>query len=306
MSAHDPQPKLAAIDLNLLVALDALLEAQNVTAAGKAIGASQPAMSHTLSRLRTPFRDESRVRRGRAMQPTELGKQLAPKVRSILGEIEATLFARQHFEPTSSQRTFRVAANDYCGAVLLPRVIERVVGMAPRVQVDIHAPPEQPPLGDLARGDLDLALGTYRRIQPPLRRKELFREQFVCLLRRNHPLEGPLTLKRYVELDHVLVANPGYGVGTVDYALAARNLRRRVVVKVPHFLVAPQIIARTNLVLTLPRRLADSVTGTKLRMVQPPLELDGFPVDLVWHQRGEADPGAGWLREQIRHAASQL
>lgn len=295
--------KLSGIDLNLLVALDALLRAESVTAAGKAIGASQPAMSHALSRLRELLNDEILVRDGRTMQRTELGRRLTPKVRAILDQVEAVLLARERFEPGKSQRSFRVATNDYCGTVLLPRIIARTAAAAAGVRVDVHALPDQTPLEDLVRGELDVVLGTYRHVAAPLRREELFREKFVCLLRQGHPVKGRLTSKRYAELDHVLIANPGYGPGVVDYALAARGLQRRVVVRVPHFLVAPAIVARTDLVLTLPSRLVPTSTDASLRVVRPPFELDEFPVDLIWHQRSEADAGLTWLLQEIRLAA---
>jgi len=296
-------PKLAAVDLNLLVALDALLSTENVTAAGKAIGASQPAMSHALSRLRELLEDQILVRAGRGMQRTSLAKQLTPVVRQILDDVEATLFARRHFDPASSRRTFRVGANDYCGAVLLPALIEQTSALAPGVRLDIHAPPDRAPLDELARGDLDVVLGTFQQVSAPLCREELFQEEFVCLLRRGHPLRARLTPARYAELEHVLVANPGYGPGVVDFALAARGLSRRVAVKVPHFLVAPAIVARTDYVLTLPRRVARAAASANLRLLEPPLELEGFPVELIWHQRGDADAGVVWLCQQIRRAA---
>lgn len=301
-----PERRLAAIDLNLLVALDALLGEESVTAAGRSVGMSQPAMSHALSRLRELLNDELLVREGRGMRKTLLAQHLAPKVQQILGDIEATLTIGQRFEPANSQRTFRVATDDYCGAVLLPKAISRICRAAPHVKLDCHHLPEQVPAHQLAHGDLDLVLGTYRRVKPPLRSRRLFSESFVCLLRRGHPLRGRLTLKRYIELDHVLIASPGYGAGVADHALAMRGLERRVPVRLPHFMVAPAVVAASDMLLTLPRRLGLAVATRRHRVVQPPLELSEFSTEMVWHMRSEEEPGNRWLRQQLLEAANEL
>jgi len=297
---------LAAIDLNLLVALDALLREENVTVAGRRIGLSQPAMSHALGRLRELLDDELLVREGRVMRRTELGRQLTPAVRRLVGDIEATLLARRRFDPATSQRSFRIAANDHAGAVLLPALFARVRRAAPGVQLDILPQQGAPAEAELARGDLDAVIGTFVRVAPPLVERVLFREGFVCAVRRDHPAAGRLTLRRYVELDHLLVASPGYGPGVVDLALEARGMQRRVAMRVPHFLVAPAIVARTDLVLTLPRRVLAAADASALRVSRPPLPLEDFPVQLIWHQRADSDPGAAWLREQIAACAREL
>src|SRR5688500_7657104 len=135
--------RLAAIDLNLLVALDALLREESVTAAGRSVGMSQPAMSHALSRLRELLNDELLVRAGRGMRRTLLAQQLRPRVQQILGDIEATLVVGQSFEAATSQRIFRVATDDYCGAVLLPSATSSICRAAPNVRLDFHPLPHQ-------------------------------------------------------------------------------------------------------------------------------------------------------------------
>jgi DNA-binding transcriptional LysR family regulator len=305
MSALGTEPNLAAIDLNLLVALDALLHEDSVTLAGRRLGLSQPATSHALGRLRELLDDELLVREGRIMRKTELGRELAPQVRRLLSEIEGVLHGRRRFDPKTSRRSFRIAASDYCTAVLLPELIAYVRRVAPGVQIDVHER-GQLPADELARGELDVVLTTTRQIDAPLRGEELFREQFVCVVRKKHPARGRLTLRRYVELDHLLVANPGYGPGVVDYELEARGLQRRVALRVPHFLVAPAIVARTDLVLTVPRRVLDMVDTSHLRIAKPPLPLGEFGVRQVWHRRAERDPGATWLRVQIAACARSV
>jgi DNA-binding transcriptional LysR family regulator len=160
MRARD-RHTLAAIDLNLLVALDALLQEGSVTRAGRLLGLSQPAMSHALSKLRDLMGDPLLVREGSAMRPTELGRRITPEVRRLIGEIEATLLGHRAFEPSRSTRTFRLATNDYCGAVLLPSIVQRAHRSAPRATIEVHGLAGQAPVQALARGELDAALGTF-------------------------------------------------------------------------------------------------------------------------------------------------
>lgn len=297
--------RLAGLDLNLLVALDALLQEANVTAAGRRIGLSQPTMSHSLARLRELVGDPLLVKEGRTLRRTALGDRLAPTVERLLVEIEGTLLGARVFAPRLTTRTFRIATNDYCGAVVVPEVVERVRRAAPLAQLEIHAHRGPAPVRELARGELDLAIGTFLEVDPSLTARTLFEDGFACLLRRGHPrVPGPLTLARYVELEHVLVTAPGYGVGLVDRELDRRGLKRRVAVRVPFFLVAPAIVARTDLAVTLPARLARLSAGRPgLRMVLAPLELRSFAVQQVWPRSAEDDAASRWLRDEVEQAA---
>jgi len=300
-----PDPNLAALDLNLLVALDALLHEESVTLAGQRIGISQPAMSHALARLRDLLNDELLVREGRNMRKTELGQELMPTVRRLVSEIESMLLGRRHFDPGTSRRNFRIAASDYYAAVLLPELIASMRRESPDVRLDVYERAGLP-AGELARAELEAVLTTGGRVEAPLVSKELFREGFVCVVRKQHPTRGRLTLTRYVELDHLLVASPGYGPGVVDFALQAQGMQRRIALRVPHFLVAPAIVARTDLVLTVPRRVLEAVDTSGLRIAKPPLPLESFGVHLVWHRRAERDPGATWLRDRIAASARKV
>lgn len=298
---------LAALDLNLLVALDALIRERSVTTAGKRVGLSQPAMSHALGRLRELLQDPLLVRVGRQQQLSALAERLAPRVRALMGDIELTLLGQQPFVPRSSERAFRIASNDYCDAVLLPLLLSGLKRTAPHVRLEIHSQHGDAPEGALARGELDLALGTFAHVSDELSRSELFREGFACVLRRDHPrVRARLTLDEFVALDHLLISSPGYGPGVVDQALAARGRSRRVAVHTPHYLAAPALIAHSDLVLTLPASLAAAAARAyRLRVVRPPLELARFAVELVWHPRFDANAALCWLRAAIVDAAAQ-
>jgi DNA-binding transcriptional LysR family regulator len=307
-SPHASLPKLSSIDLNLLLALEALLHAGNVTAAGRRIGLSQPAMSHALARLRDLLGDPLLVREGRSMRRTALAERLLPRLRELLAEIEGTLLGHRRFTPAESARAFRIATNDYCGALLLPAVLADVRRSAPGVKLEFYAYRGFAPVHELALGELDLAIGVFLNVDRRLAATELFRDGFACVVRRGNPRVGKeLTLQRYVELDHALITSPDYGPGVVDVALAARGLLRSVVTRVPHFLVAPALIARSDLILTLPKRVARlAAKAHNLRVLAPPLELASSTVRMVWPAGAESDAGSLWLRNRMIEAAKRL
>jgi DNA-binding transcriptional LysR family regulator len=298
---------LGSIDLNLLVALDALLRDRSVTRAGRRIGLSKPAMSHALARLREMLGDPVLTREGRAMRRTALGERLAARVQQLLGEAESVLLGHRSFVPATARRTFRVATNDYCAAVLLPQLTETIGRLAPGVDLELHAHRGQAPAEELAGGELDLAVGVFMRVGAGLVIDELFRERFCCLVRRGHPRVGKaLTLQRFVELGHLLVTVPDYGPGVVDFALAERKMERRVRVRVPSFLVAPLVVAQTDLILTAPERIARiAARAHRLRILAPPLALPSFSVQLV-RRAGSDDAALRWLRGRIVDAAALI
>lgn len=263
-------------------------------------------MSHALARLRDLLGDPLLVREGRAMHLTAFAERIAPRVRHLIGDIEATLLGHRSFAPRTTTRTFRVVTNDYCGAVLMPQVLARLRRAAPGVAVELHAYRGSAPVQELARGEVDLAVGVFLGSEAGLEKTVLFEDRFQCLVREGHPrVRRRLTLSRYLALDHVLVTAPDYGPGVVDVALAARGLRRRVVARVPHFLVAPALVARTDLVVTVPARIAALVASAHgLRILEPPLELPSFAVQMIWHVLANDDAASHWLRSELVAAGS--
>ena len=294
--------ELGGVDLNLLAALDALLAEQRVARAAARVGLSQPAMSRALGRLRALLGDPLLVRDGARMRTTPRADALGPRVRRILAEVKATLLEAAPFDPAADRRTFVIATNDYCGAVLLPGLIQRLRREAPLVDLKVRALGPSTPVEALAEGALDLAIGTFLEGTAGLVEQVLLEDGFVCVVRAGHPLARPrLTLRRYAEAEHLLVSAPGEGPGVADLALAERGLARRVAVRVPYFLVAARLVASTDLVLTLPRRLAEVVAADAgLVLLKPPLPLPRFEVTLVGHPRAAADPALAWLRALIQ------
>ncbi|WP_438017751.1 LysR family transcriptional regulator [Sorangium sp. So ce315] len=288
---------LASIDLNLLVVFDALLAEGSVTRAAARVGLSQSAMSHALGRLRALIDDPVLVRTPRGMIPTPRAQELAGPIREALAQIEATVARSPRFDPATARRSFSVATVDYVELILLPRLVQKLFADAPFVDL-VARPYDSDMWGSMETGKVDLAIGMFPTVPAGFYRQRLLEEHYTCVVRRNHPVvRSKLTLKMYTSLPHALISPRGDGGGRVDEVLAEQGLSRRVALQIPHFLVAAHIVAQTDLVLTVPARIAQVFADMQaLRVMKPPLELGGFSLDQVWHERQAKDPAHMWLR----------
>lgn len=302
---------LGAVDLNLLVALRALLAERHVTRAARSVGLSQPAMSHALARLRELFDDPLLVRTAAGMQPTPRAESLAPALATALDDLARLVARPGAFEPERSTRRFRIIADDYAELVLLPRVLARVWDEGPKIDVQIRAPAGRG-LEDIVEGRADFSIVPARSGPAPrgVYVQKLFHEQFVAVVRADHPhVKKRLSLDDYLALPHALIAPRGQAGSVVDNALAKLGRSRRVAVEIPHFLVAPYLVQKSDLVLLLGARVAAVMAEPLgLRVLAPPreLELQGFGVSLIWHERHRADPAHAWLRRVIADAAKAV
>jgi DNA-binding transcriptional LysR family regulator len=297
---------LRTFDLNLLRALDALLQERQVSAAARRLNLSQPATSAALARLRTSLGDELLVRTGNGMQYTALARELGPKVSRLLAEIEQTLSGREAFDPAESLRCFHIAANDYAVVALISPLLQELQRHAPGIAVEIL--PFEDNFDDrLAKGDYDLVVRDRWSVRSWRHLETLFEEQYVCLARRDHPrLARKPTLDQFLAEGHILISPPGRPPGVVDSALARLKRTRRVMVTLPHFLAAPAIIAKTDYVMTIAHRIALQLCRAyELRMFPPPVRMNGFDVVMAWHPRAEAEAGVAWLRQQLKRTASR-
>lgn len=292
--------RLAGIDLNLLTVLDALLATGSVTKAAKEVGRTQPAMSHALRRLRELLGDELLVRTPSGMQPTPRAQELRPAVRAAIEAAEAVLQEAPPFDPARAERSFTLAMADQASFLLLPPLVERLAREAPGVRIDVR-PGQLHVLGD----DADLAIGVFRDQPAAARQEVLFREEFTCVIRKGSAAaRGGFDLKRYLSLPHLLVAPRGLPGSPLDDALAAAgHQRRKVVATVPHFLVAPHVIATTDLCWTAPGGIARAFGHLPLALREPPFRVTGFTVMTRWHVRLDRDPGVRWLRSVLREIA---
>ena len=300
--------QLQAIDLNLLVALEAMLSERSVTRAGARLGLSPSAMSHALARLRTTFGDDLLVRTRGGMVATARGEQLLGPLRRALEELAVLVAGPGGFDPGSSQREFTLATTDYVEAVLLPPLLSRISAAAPGVQLRVRPLEISDVVEPLERGSYDAAIGVAFDVSPGLQQQALFSEEMVLVCRKGHPLvKRSIDLATYLELRHVMVSVRGGSQGVVDELLARSGQRRRIALLVPHFLAAQLIVASTDLVMTAPARVVSRLgEALGLRVLTPPLAVPGFTVKQVWHERQQDDPGHLWLRQQVFAAAAGL
>jgi DNA-binding transcriptional LysR family regulator len=298
---------LAAIDLNVLVALDAVLSERNVTRAAARIGRSQPATSHALNRARELFKDPLVVRVRGALELTARARLVAPRIHRLLRDLGAVLDAHKDFDPAAVE-CVTIGATDYVGFVLLPYLFQILQEVAPRLSVRIRTVEGPDALDPLVSGVVDVAVGTFPQTPAGLRFEQLFGEEFVCVRRRATGRSASrVSVGEFAALGHVLVVSPSAGQGPVDYALARRGRSRHIVAYVPQFLVAPSIVAATNLVLTTGRRIAERLAPSlDLELFAPPFALKPFGVRMVWHPRTEDDSVGRWLRSALREATSRL
>lgn len=300
--------QLQAIDLNLLVALEAMLSERSVTRAGARLGLSPSAMSHALARLRATFGDDLLVRTRGGMVATARGEQLLGPLRRALEELAVLVAGPGGFDPGSSQREFTLATTDYVEAVLLAPLLSRISAAAPGVQLRVRPLESSDVVEPLERGSYDAAIGVAFDVSPGLQQQALFSEEMVLVCRKGHPLvKRSIDLATYLELRHVMVSVRGGSQGVVDELLARSGQRRRIALLVPHFLAAQLIVASTDLVMTAPARVVSRLgEALGLRVLTPPLAVPGFTVKQVWHERQQDDPGHLWLRQQVFAAAAGL
>jgi DNA-binding transcriptional LysR family regulator len=292
---------LRGFDLNLLRVLDALLITRGVTSAAARLGLSQPAVSAALLRLRNHFRDPLLVRKRNRMLLTPLAEELRPALARVMGEIGTTFGGVTNFDPAVTRRRFRLGATDYAAHVVLPQIVRSMIAEAPACTVEI-LPCDDDPLSALASRELDVVIADRWRVKSQREVSVLFDETFISLARIDHPrLPEHVDLNSYLAEDHALIAPRGLTSGNVDQALRSLGRTRRVALTVPYYLAAAALVATTDLILTLPRRIASNLhCDGRLRLFEPPLAVPGFDVVCASHPRGASEMPIMWLQQLIQ------
>jgi DNA-binding transcriptional LysR family regulator len=292
---------LAALDLNLLVVLDALLAEKSVSGAARRLNATQPAVSRALGKLRTWFGDPLLTRTRTGMAPTAMGLLLATEVRGVVERIQGFVDRRESFEPRSAKRSFRLTMTDFPQQIVCAPLLAQLARHAPGIDIDVRPWSLEFPTA-LEAGTLDAAISPPISTVPGLRCTELLRDELVLVVRRGHPVtrrEG-FTLDDYCALSHVQSAPNGRAGSVIDDMLAARGTSRRVVLRVPSTLALPALVASSDCCATVPRRLAESLGASPALAILPlPFEALGVSLTLVWHERSQLDPGHAWLRTTL-------
>lgn len=307
--------ELATLDLNLLVAFDVLAAEGNVTRAAQRMGVTQSAMSHTLRRLRETLGDPLLVRTGGHMSLTPRAESLVLPLRAALDQLRRALAEAPDFRPQSSQRHFRVAGPDLVEMLFVPSLLAELRRHAPRLSMTMLQLSPSAAEAQLMAGELDLVIRARQlgveaeATTTGFMRRSLLRDSWSCFLRDDHPAlgrSGRLTLRRFLDAQHVLVSPSGRGEGIVDVMLARDGKSRRIALRVPHFVSAPVVVAQSDLILTAPTALRHIVGHLPLACVKPPLTLPEHSVDAVWHARFHEDAGHRWFRQRVADVASTL
>jgi len=295
---------ISRLDLNLIVTLDVLLAERNVTRAAQRLALSQPALSARLNRLRDIFGDPLLLPARRGMVPTQRALDLKGPLHDALEGLRQVVAEGASFDPSTAVATIAVAASDYVQYAVLTPLIAALRREAPRIRFawrTLHIPALS---AQMERGEVDLALLAPDSAPESLRMVHLYRDHYVAIARRDHPrVRGALDLDLFCDLDHVIVsARGGAFRGATDTALDAVGRSRRVVLSAPAFLVVPQIVAGSDLIAVVPRRMACD-HALELQVIEPPVPIPGFDIAMAWHDRATTHPMQRWLRTRIVGAA---
>jgi DNA-binding transcriptional LysR family regulator len=287
-------------NLNDIRPLCALLEERHVSRAAARCNMTQPAMSRVLDRLRITLDDELLVRSGRAYERTPRAERLLAELRDIVDRLDATI-AGDRFVPEQCETTFRVATTDYASIIFLPQLLRTLERLAPRAAVEVTMW-DRHSFDDVAAGRIDAAIISVTSTRSTLVSERLFDDDYVCMVAANHPLPARrVDLESYLEFRHAVVDVARGGQPPADEPLAALGRRRRVGYRTPFLGSAVFAVARTSMILTVPRRLAASYVGrVPVRVLAAPRELATFTYSLVWHKRFDASLPHVWFRERIR------
>ena len=296
---------LRTLDLNLVHALQALLEERHVTRAAKRSFLSQPAMSRALERLREMFGDPLLVRNGRGYERTVRGERVLRELESLMPRLEA-MVRGEEFDPARSQERFRVAMTDHASMILLSSLVASIRRAATHVKLEVSAWRAQS-YEEVAAGRIDTGL-CAEEAPPALDSEVLLNLDFVCLVGAALRVRARrFTLKQYLQFPHAMVEIREGQQPLVDRALAQLGTKRRVALTLPFFVPAIFAIARTDLILTVPRKLAQ-ITAAMAggHVVEAPREIKSFPYFMAWHPRLTTEPAHAWFREQLRSAARTI
>ncbi|WP_429176546.1 LysR substrate-binding domain-containing protein [Ensifer sp. LBL] len=286
--------------MNLLVVLDALLAERHVSRAAIRLNKSQPAVSHALARLRALFDDPLLVRHGGRLEPTVRALEIAPQLAEALAHMRQ-LIGSLPFDPARARHVFRLAMSDYAALVLLPQLTAVLRRQAPNVDLIVSQTSREVMMAQAVDGEIDLALGVFPTLAEDLRTSLLFEEHFACLADcASLGGETTMDLSTYLQRPHILVSLRGDTGNEIDLALSAIGHKRRIALALPHWSAAPGLVAGTDLVLTVARRILprDEKAG-ELAIFPPPFAIPPFAFRQIWHRRRDGDPAHRWLRDLI-------
>jgi DNA-binding transcriptional LysR family regulator len=289
------------IDLNLLVVFQEVFQERQISAVAKKLGLSQPAVSNALARLRKSFDDELFVRTAAGMQPTPLAQQLADPVASALASISQALNQHDAFDAATSKRHFTIAMTDVGELYFMPKLVQLCRQFAPQLQLSTQRANSIDLKTEMETGRIDLAIGAFDSMSEALYQRRLFKQNYVCLMRRGHPLAAAaLSAKDFLAAQHLIVASTESPYDKINQLLEKAGITAASHFTVPHFVAVPYIVSSSDLLVTVPEKLAESAAlPFNLQYVKPPLRLPSLQTNVFWHRRFNQDQGNQWLRNFI-------
>lgn len=289
-------------DLNLLVVFYEVMSELSITKAAKKLHLSQPALSNALARLRSEFQDELFVRSSRGVTPTPRALELKDPIARWLLKTNL-IYSQKAFDPQNFQGSFTIATNDYFEHLALPDLLPYLSQSAPQIKTIYRPTLGQLPKQELEQGMMDLAIAGYFGDLPEgFYQQDLITDTYACLVRKNHPkVQTKLTLKTYLDLEHILVSPQGDMKGVVDTTLDKKGHKRKIMAGVSSFGVPASIVAQSDYIVTLPARIASVYAKLyNLYLLKPPIEIPSIRVKQVWHQRTHLSPQHQWFREALK------
>jgi len=293
--------ELHELDLNLLVVFNQLLIERRVSKVAETLGISQPGISNSLAKLRKLFGDELFLRTPKGMEPTPFADQLAESVSYALAMIHSGVNQRSSFDPSSSRQAFTLGMTDIGEIYFLPALIERLHREAPGVTVSTVRNTSINMRDELEAGKVDLAIGLLPHLKAGFFQRRLFTQGYVCMMRRGHRLDKrKISLSEYSSAEHLLVVSAGTGHGKVDELLRRSGIGRTVRVTVPHYVSVGHILRGSDLIATVPERLADRLLEPfDLVKVPHPAKFPDVAINVFWHAKYHRSPANTWLRAMV-------
>lgn len=289
------------LDLNLLVVFQQMYQLRHVSQVSRQLGVSQPTVSNALARLRRTLGDELFVRTAHGMQPTTYAQRIAEPITQALASVTAALNQEEHFDAGSSTRRFVIAMTDVGEIHFMPRLAERCGHIAPGVGLGSVRASALNWQDAMETGQVDLAIGAYTDVAPTLFHRRLFSQHYVTMFRRGHRFEGRKPgLKAFLSAQHLFVTSRESPYDQINARLEKAGVTRSVHFQVPHFTAVPYIISNTDMVVTVPAKLAEQACGPfGLAYIASPVRLPMLHTSVFWHRRYNQDGGNQWLRGMI-------
>jgi DNA-binding transcriptional LysR family regulator len=290
---------LSKVDLNLFIVFDAIYTEANLTRAGQIVGITQPAVSNALARLRETFNDPLFVRTAQGMVPTPMAQNIIGPVRNALSLLRVSVQESRIFNPLQANKNYRISMTDLTEAIILPALFQRLRRLAPAVTIESFLSKRRETTKELAAGRLDFAVDAPLNTDPQVRHVKLMEDNYVCAMRRGHPLanKAAISLDDYLSVAHIHISSRRSGLGYVDLALGKMGIQRKIALRSQHYLMASQVLQQTDMVMTVPERFA---RRNDLHFVYLPVnDVPTVETHLYWHESTDQDPANRWMREQI-------